>query len=77
MGNSLTAADLGSRVSILYRLNDGGAQPFSEVVGVLQRVDRSQDADVYIIVRRDGSVAEVPEPAIVALKRLPAVRPRP
>lgn len=61
-------ADLvGRKVSILYRLDDDPAFPFSEVVGVVQRVKGA----TLLIRKRDGKSVEVSQSNILKLKVIP------
>ena len=74
--NKLVPSDLGGRISMLFRLTDGGEHPFSEVVGTLQRIEPTPTGDVYVMVRHDGTTVSVAESTIVALKRMPPRVPR-
>ena len=66
------ARRLGEKVSILYRIQGDQDHPFSEVVGLLQRVGPGRDGTTTIAVcRRDGSVVEVAQPDVVRMKFVP------
>lgn len=65
---SITSDDVGRRVSTRRRLPDGR---FTDAVGVLE----SWRDGLLIVRRRDGSVAEVPEDALVAGKVVPPAPP--
>ncbi|HWD09434.1 MAG TPA: hypothetical protein VHA57_10110 [Actinomycetota bacterium] len=61
-------------MSVLYRLAPGAGDPhpFSEVVGMLQRVATDQDGQrSFHICRRDGSVLAVREADVIAMKFIP------
>ncbi|MBW3590541.1 MAG: hypothetical protein KY393_01605 [Actinobacteria bacterium] len=59
-------------MSILFRIKGDPEHPFSEAVGVLQRID--SDPTTYHVLRRSGEVVEVPEQSVVTLKLMPAAR---
>lgn len=62
---------------MLYRIQGDPEHPFSEVVGMLQRVATDeQDLRSFHICRRDGSVTVVAEADVVGMKFLPAGKPR-
>ncbi len=70
--NRLNESNLGEAVSLLFRLPGDPNYPFSEVTGVLQRVERSPDGHcVYHIVRRSGELVSVAEPDVLKLKIIP------
>jgi hypothetical protein len=62
---------LGERLSILYRITGDPEHPYSEVVGVLQRVAAGDGGRVLHICRRDASVVAVAETDVVRMKFLP------
>jgi hypothetical protein len=63
---------LGEKLSILFRIEGDAEHPYSEVVGLLQRVDRdSRGGRVLLVCRRDGSLVEVPEADVIRLKFIP------
>lgn len=64
---SITAADVGARVSVRRRLAEGG---MSDAVGVLQ----SWDDGLLRVCRKDGTVVEIAEEALVAGKIVPPAR---
>lgn len=69
---TLSAANLGERVSVLYAISGDPDHPFSEVTGVLLRVTDAGEAGArYAILRRNGEVVEVTEQSVVKLKLLP------
>lgn len=69
---TLSAANLGERVSVLYTIQGDPEHPFSEVTGVLQRVTDAGEPDArYLILRRNGEVVEVGQQSVVKLKLLP------
>jgi ferredoxin len=69
----LSNANLGERISILFRIADDEEHPFSEVTGVLLRVeDRPGPGRRLHVMRRSGEVVEVEESAVVKLKLIPA-----
>jgi hypothetical protein len=53
--NTVTAADVGRRVSFQYDLPNGYV---SEVVGMLEVFD--EPANTYLVRRRDGALVRVP-----------------
>ena len=63
---------LGEKISVLFRIEGDPDHPYSEVVGLLQRVavDRS-GARTLAVCRRDGSVVEVAEADVIRLKFIP------
>lgn len=66
---------LGEKLSILFKIEGDPDHPFSEVVGLLQRVAvNAGGGRVLHVCRRDGSVVEVAEADIVRLKFIP-IRP--
>ena len=72
MANKLSESNLGEAVSLLFRIEGDPDHPFSEVAGVLQRVERTGSSNcVYHIVRRSGEVVRVPEPDVVRIKPIP------
>ncbi|HLF70158.1 MAG TPA: hypothetical protein VI541_04305 [Actinomycetota bacterium] len=71
--SSFTVSDLGSKVSILYRIEDD-TYPYSEAVGVLSRIESDPEV-IYVVIRRDGSQARVPEAAIITSKVVPTRKP--
>lgn len=68
----LSESHLGEKVSILFRIPGDPEHPFSEVIGLVQQIDRSGSAPVYRIVRRSGEVVSVPETDVVKVKVIPA-----
>ena len=66
---SVSAEDVGRRVSLRSRLPDGR---FSDVVGVLE----SWGEKVLTVRRRNGELVELPRDRIVAGKVVPAAPPR-
>ncbi|MCA1841248.1 MAG: hypothetical protein LC723_13150 [Actinobacteria bacterium] len=58
----------------MFEIDGDNEHRFSEVVGVLQRVEGPADAPVYLVVKRDGSTVLVPADRVVALKILPSSR---
>jgi len=66
---------LGEKLSILFRIEGDPEHPFSEVVGLLQRVDLDEGGHrVLHVCRRDGSVVAVAEPDVIRLKFVPPAR---
>jgi len=66
------ARRIGEKVSILYRIQGDPDHPFSEVVGLLQRVGPGPGgATIIAVCRRDGSVVEVAQPDVVRMKFVP------
>jgi hypothetical protein len=64
---------LGERISILFRISGDDEHPFSEVTGVLMRVEVGDEADRRLhILRRSGEIVQVAEKDIVKLKMIPA-----
>ena len=63
---------LGEKISVLFRIEGDPDHPYSEVVGLLQRVavDRS-GARTLAVCRRDGSVVEVAEADVIRMKFIP------
>lgn len=70
MASNLDETNLGSRISLLFKITGDPSHPFSEAVGVLQRVERRGDKTTYSILRRSGEAVEVPDEAIVKFKLL-------
>jgi hypothetical protein len=65
---------LGQKVSILYRLA-GDEHPFSEVVGIVQRIaDDSGRGPLLAVIRRSGELVEVSRADIVRMKIVPTDR---
>ena len=70
----ITAADVGSRVSVRRRLAGGATEAsMTDTVGRLLRWSEG----ILAIERRDGSVEEVPEADLLAGKVLPEMSYRP
>jgi len=66
---------LGEKLSILYRIEGDPEHPFSEVVGLLQRVDVDDGGRrVLHVCRRNGSVVAVAEPDVIRLEFIPPAR---
>lgn len=61
---------LGQKVAILYRIGEP-EHPFSEVFGVVQRIEETPDGRVFHVVKRDGTLVTVPESLIVSVKIVP------
>jgi hypothetical protein len=57
--NSVTPSDVGRRVSFQYELPNGYV---GEVVGSLEAFD--EQADTYLVRRRDDSLVRVPVPGV-------------
>jgi hypothetical protein len=69
----LTPANLGERVSMLFKIEGDPEHPFSEVVGVLMRVTDAGGPDAtYSVIRRSGEVVEVRQDKVMALKLMPS-----
>lgn len=66
---SITAADVGKRVSLRRRLPTGG---YSDVVGILE----SWACETLVVRRRDGTLTEVSEASLAAGKVVPPPPPR-
>ncbi|MGH3244303.1 MAG: hypothetical protein ACRDNL_28280 [Spirillospora sp.] len=66
---SISAADVGRRISLRRRLPTG---EYSDVVGVLE----SWSGGVLAVRRRDGELVEIPEKIMVAAKVVPQEPPR-
>lgn len=68
----LSEADLGARISVLFRIHDDPEHPFSEVVGVLQRIDpeTASGQEVFCVLRRNGDLVSVPSSDVVKFKLL-------
>ena len=63
---------LGEKLSILFRIEGDPEHPFSEVVGLLQRVAVNEAGGRTLgVCRRDGSVVEVAEADVIRLKFIP------
>jgi hypothetical protein len=70
--NRLSESNLGEAVSLLFRVEGDPDHPFSEVSGVLQRVERLPgDHCIYHIVRRSGEMVRVAEPDVLKVKIIP------
>ena len=67
----LSEENLGQKVSAYFRVRGDPEHPFSEVVGLLQGIDRSSGGVVYRIARRSGEVVEIDVADIVKLKMVP------
>ncbi|MGI8425687.1 MAG: hypothetical protein ACR2FO_02350 [Actinomycetota bacterium] len=74
--SELSEANLGDRVSILYRIHGNADYPFSEVVGVVQRVERGGPRPIYQVCRRTGELVPVPADDVVKLRLLGPRAPR-
>ena len=71
-GDSDLGQRLGEKLSILFRIEGDPEHPYSEVVGLLQRVTvDGAGARTLAVCRRDGSVVEVPEADVIRLKFIP------
>ena len=71
-GDSDFTRRLGEKLSILFRIEGDPDHPYSEVVGLLQRVDVNEaGARTLAVCRRDGSVVEVAEADVIRLKFIP------
>jgi hypothetical protein len=69
----LSNSNLGERISILFRIYGDDEHPFSEVTGVLLRVEEGAEPGRRLhVLRRSGEVVEVAEKDVVKLKRIPA-----
>jgi hypothetical protein len=63
---------LGEKLSVLFRIEGDPEHPYSEVIGLLQRVTVDEaGARRLAVCRRDGSVVEVAEADVVRLKFIP------
>jgi hypothetical protein len=62
---------LGSRLSILYRIEGDSEHPFSEAVGVLQKVDEVPSGVILEILKKGGAVTRIAKNDIVTLKVIP------
>ncbi|HEY8199842.1 MAG TPA: hypothetical protein VII47_00650 [Actinomycetota bacterium] len=72
--SSLPEPRLGQKVSILYRLH-GGEHPFSEIVGIVQRIAEDPSRGPLIaVLRRNGMLVEVPRADVVRMKIVPTDR---
>jgi hypothetical protein len=68
-------ACLGQKLSVLFRVHGDPDHPFSEAVGLLQRVEvDSGGSRTLVVLRRDGTLVAVPERDLVKLKLVPASR---
>jgi len=66
---------LGEKLSILFRIDGDPEHPYSEVVGLLQRVaSDAEGARTLTVCRRDGSVVDVAEADVIRLKFIPTQR---
>ncbi len=64
---------MGERISILYRISGDDEHPFSEVTGVLMRVEEEGRPGRRLhVLRRSGEVVEVAEEDIVKFKLIPS-----
>jgi len=62
---------LGEKLSILFRIEGDPEHPYSEVVGLLQRVTVDEaGARTLAVCRRDGSVVEVAEADVILLWKI-------
>ena len=62
---------LGSRLSILYTIEGDSEHPFSEAVGVLQKVDETPNGVILEILKKGGDISRVPKNDIVTMKVIP------
>jgi hypothetical protein len=69
--NSLSERNLGEAISLLYKIRGDPDHPFSEVTGVLQRIERSPEGCIYHLARRSGEVVRVEESDVLKSKVLP------
>jgi len=66
------AEGLGQKVSILYRIEGDPDHPFSEVVGVVQRIECPDGGRaVYHVLRRSGEMVPVRASDVVKLRVIP------
>jgi len=63
---------LGRKVSIRYRLHDDPQHPFSEAVGVVMSVERSERGDLVTILNRHGQKVVVCSTDVAARKTFPS-----
>ncbi len=62
---------IGRKLTVLFRIEGSPGHPFSEAVGVLQRVvDTDEGANLHIL-KRNGEIVVVAESAIVSYKVIP------
>ncbi|MEV1247350.1 hypothetical protein ACIBO2_22140 [Nonomuraea sp. NPDC050022] len=66
---AITTADVGARITTRRRVPEG----FRDAVGILE----SWDGGVLRVRKRDGTLVEISEEALVAAKVVPAAPPRP
>lgn len=56
---------------MLFRIDDDPDHPFSEIVGLLQRVVREPDDVVYGVLRKNGELVEVAASKVITAKLVP------
>lgn len=63
---------LGEKLSILYKIEGDPEHPFSEVVGLLQRVETAPDGGrILHVCRRNGVLVAVAEVDVIRMKFIP------
>lgn len=68
-------AHAGEKLSVLFRIEGDPEFPYSEAVGLLQRVDATAAGErTWVILKRDGTTVEVPERAVVRYRVVPPSR---
>jgi hypothetical protein len=68
----LDESHLGAKVSLLFRIEGDPEHPFSEVVGLLQRIDTDPGgARRLAVLRRNGELVEVLESDVIRWKLVP------
>ncbi|MGH2768220.1 MAG: hypothetical protein ACREJP_00430 [Candidatus Methylomirabilales bacterium] len=68
----LDESNLGEKVSLLFRITGDPRHPFSEVVGLLQRIETDPEGlRTFLVIRRDGTLVSVPEPEVIRSKLVP------
>lgn len=72
--SSFSEGNLGEAISLLYKIQGDPDHPFSEVTGILQRIERNPEGCVYHVVRRSGEVVRVDQSDVLKSKVLPPAR---
>ena len=62
---------IGRKLTLLFKIEGDSEHPFSETVGLLQRVVSTDSGSELHILKRNGEVVVVAESAIVSYKVIP------
>ncbi|MBW3588462.1 MAG: hypothetical protein KY429_03495 [Actinobacteria bacterium] len=62
---------IGRKLTLLFKIEGDSEHPFSEAVGLLQRVVSTDSGSELYILKRNGEIVVVAESAIVSYKVIP------